>query len=137
MISTLILLAGVVVGGDSIAVGTGHALGVPTYARERMSSCWIEQHMPPPAAVTILSAGINDPPGACVGSLRSRVHGRVIWILPAAISSARAHVSSVAAAHGDATVSYRCQGGCSATNFHPASYAAVASEVRRLLAQEK
>ena len=113
--------------GDSIALGTGRALGVPSYARQNMSSCWILRHMPPGRFEhAVISAGINDAPGPCVGAILGRVRaGQVVVILPAAINSARAHVAASAQAHGFQTVSYACRGGCNRHNFHPASYDAV------------
>lgn len=119
--------------GDSIAVGTGQALHVRTAARENMSSCWILAH----EAVSgdfehvVISAGINDAPGSCIESIRAKyTNAKVVWILPAPINSARAHVAAVAAAHGDKMVSYRCAGACSKANFHPKSYPSVAAAVR-------
>lgn len=125
--------------GDSIAKGTGAALGVRTVARESMSSCWIAARTPSfSGAWAVISAGINDPPGSCIEAIRARVRAlRVVWILPAPINSARAHVKAVAAAHGDRTVSYACVGGCSTTNFHPASYDTLAAEVRATLGDIK
>jgi hypothetical protein len=119
--------------GDSIALGTGRALGVPTHARQNMGSCWIVAHTPGGSFDhVVLSAGINDPPGPCLASLRARLTAKVVvWVLPAPINSARASVAAVAARWGDRTVSYACAGGCTRRNFHPASYAVVANAVRR------
>ena len=119
--------------GDSIALGTGQALGVPTYARSSMSSCWVLRHSPSgPFDRVVFSAGINDAPGPSVKALFDRVRARVVVvILPAGINSARAHVASEAAAHGFRPVSYTCAGGCTKRNFHPASYAVLAAAVRR------
>lgn len=120
--------------GDSIALGTGRALGVPTYAEVGASSCWVLRHAPRRAyRHIVVSAGINDAPGSCVRALfASIVAARVVVILPAPINSARANVARWAASHGYATISYVCRGGCSKSNFHPASYAVVAAGVRRL-----
>lgn len=120
--------------GDSIALGTGSALGVPTYARSSMSSCWVLRHLPNQSFDrVVISAGINDAPGRCVDDILSRVQARhVVVILPAPINSARAHVAAVAAAHGAQTLAYACHGGCTRSNFHPGSYAVVAQDVRRL-----
>lgn len=118
--------------GDSIALGTGQALHVRTVAHEGMGSCWILQHAPGGAFDHVLiSAGINDAPGRCIEQIRAKYAGaKVVWVLPAAINAARAHVASVAAAHGDKVVAYRCRGGCSKSNFHPASYPSVAAAVQ-------
>jgi hypothetical protein len=128
-------LAGGLVLGDSIALGTGGAMHAPTIARKSMGSCWIAAHTPRfRGAWAVISAGINDAPGACVEAIRSRVRARrVVWILPAPINSARAHVEAVAAANGDRTISYSCPGPCSTSNFHPESYAALAGAVEALL----
>ena len=119
--------------GDSIAKGTGAALHVPTYARTSMGSCWIFHNTPGGHFDhVVLSAGINDPPGPCLEALRARLTAKsVVWILPAPINAARAHVYAVAARYGDRTVSYSCgRGGCTKRNFHPASYGQVAISVR-------
>jgi hypothetical protein len=120
--------------GDSIAEGTGRALGVPTYARVNSSSCWVLRHTPSgPFDHVVISAGINDAPGACVKTLLDRLRARVVVvILPAPINTARANVEREAARHGFATVSYACPGGCSRRSFHPSSYAVVAAAVRSI-----
>lgn len=118
--------------GDSIALGAGQALGVKTFAQQNVGSCYILGHMPVgPFDHVVISAGINDPPGSCLGAIREKVRARsVTWIVPAPINSAYNHVINVAAAHGDRTVAYLCWHGCTAWNFHPASYRAVANAVR-------
>lgn len=119
--------------GDSIALGTGHALHLPTVARVGAGSCEIAGWVPRRGgfAHVVLSAGINDS-GRCVAGLRNALRAkRVIWILPAPINGGRAAVSR--AMHpGDGAVNYTCKGGCTRSNFHPASYAKVASAVRRV-----
>lgn len=120
--------------GDSIAVGTGQALHVLTVAKINAGSCtWILPNAPSGSFEhVVISAGINDPPGSCIEAIRAKYAGvKVVWILPAPISSARAHVAAVARANGDMTVSYRCRGRCTKTNFHPASYPSVAAAVQR------
>lgn len=119
--------------GDSIAQGVGQALGIETRARVGAGSCWIKNAFSGGSyANVVISAGINDPPGQCIAALRYSIHAqRVVWVLPAAINSARLHVAAVAASFDDLTVSYACQGGCSKRNFHPASYPALANMVRR------
>jgi len=119
--------------GDSIALGTGNALRVQVSARVGASSCSIAARAPGGHYEhVVISAGINDPPGACLEAIRKAVSaGQVVWVLPAAINSARAHVLAVAPRWGDKTVSYSCAGGCSRSSFHPGSYAVLAAEVRR------
>ena len=118
--------------GDSIALGTGHALGKPTVARKGAGSCEIAGWLPARGGYgrVVISAGINDD-GACVATLRSRLRARrVIWILPAPINGGRAAV--LKAIHvGDGSLSYRCAGPCTKSNFHPGSYAKVAADVRK------
>lgn len=116
--------------GDSIALGTGHALHVPTRAKVGAGSCAIADRMPRGAYDrVVISAGINDQ-GLCVQAVRAAVHARrVTWILPAPINGGRAMVLAVMRL-GDRSVSYACAGGCSRSNFHPASYAVLARAVR-------
>jgi len=63
--------------GDSIAFGTGHALHVATFARERMSSCWILKHEVPLAVGHFdhfaISAGVNDAPGPCLEAIINHI----------------------------------------------------------------
>lgn len=120
--------------GDSIALSTGDALHVPTYAEIGASSCRIFRTMPTGFYNhVVVSAGINDAPGACVDAIRTKVRARfVTWIIPAPINSAYNHVINVAAAHGDRTVSYLCWHGCTKWRFHPASPSAVAHQVRAI-----
>jgi hypothetical protein len=119
--------------GDSIALGTGHALGLPTVARKGAGSCRIARWgaLRGSYGHVILSAGINDG-GGCVASLRGRLQAKeVIWVLPAPINSGR--VAVLRAMHpGDRAVTYACRGGCTRTNFHPGSYRDVAAAVRRV-----
>ena len=112
--------------GDSIAVGTSRALHIPVYGKERKSSCWILQHMPLQLASehVVISAGVNDAPGPCVGRIRARVSSsHVCWIRP--INGAGHTVDLIAAAYGDRVLLYKI----GADHLHPASYAAVASDV--------
>ena len=117
--------------GDSIAVGTGQALGVHTVARQNMGSCWIAGRVPGGSwDHAVISSGINDG-GGCNALVRARVHAHVVtWILPAPINAGRG-ATLRAMRPGDRAVSYACAGGCSKTNFHPASYGVVAQAVRR------
>jgi hypothetical protein len=121
--------------GDSIALGTGHALHWSTYARQGMGSCWIYAHMPRRHFDSVVvSAGINDPPGACVAQLFNLLDAsRVVVIQPAPINSAAAHVYLLSVSHGFMKVGYACRGPCTKNNFHPASYGAVAASVREAL----
>lgn len=119
--------------GDSIALGTGHALRMPTQAVTGAGSCAIAdwRHRGSYGHV-VISAGINDS-GLCVLAVRASVRAmRVIWILPAPINGGREMVLQ-SMRIGDRFVSYTCPGkhGCTRSNFHPASYAAVARAVRR------
>jgi hypothetical protein len=121
--------------GDSIAAGTGHALGVYTVARVGAGSCEIARRVP--AEVfdnAVISAGINDG-GRCVAAVRAKVRARrIVMILPAPINAGRAAVLR-AIRRGDAMVGYACRGRCTKVNFHPGSYSAVAAAVRRAWAR--
>lgn len=114
--------------GDSIALGTGTALHVETRARVGAPSCEILRKVPGGRYdVVVISAGVNDPPGRCLEAIRARVHARrIIWILPAPINSARAHIAAVACEHGDRTVSYVP----GRDHLHPRSYVELARRVR-------
>jgi hypothetical protein len=122
--------------GDSIALGTGHAMRVSTYAVTGIGSCAFVSHIPVASYENVgISIGINDG-GACVAMVRAKVHAkRVVWILPAAINPGRGIVATVAADYHDGTIGYACKGGCSKVNFHPANYATVAKAMRRAWAQ--
>ena len=113
--------------GDSIALGTGNALHAETVAVEKMGSCDIERMMPSKHFDrAVISAGVNDAPGICVGSILSRVNAdEVIVILPPGINSARAHIKSIAKARHLKTISYIP----GADGLHPRSYAEVAAKV--------
>jgi hypothetical protein len=74
----------------------------------------------------VISAGVNDPPGHCLEAILAKIDaGEIVLILPPAVNSARAHIASVAAAHGAKTVSYVP----GRDHLHPRSYAAVAKSV--------
>lgn len=120
--------------GDSIALGVGTALHVPTYAKSGMSSCWVLRHMPNASFKhAVISAGINDAPGSCIDAIFNKIRAnQVVVILPAGINSARAHVAQEAQSHGFPTISYTCHGGCNRGNFHPGSYAQVANSVQSI-----
>jgi len=113
--------------GDSIGLGTGRALHVATFARERMSSCWILRHKMPSGYFDhlVVSAGVNDAPGRCVWAIAARLHaGVVVWIRP--INSAGPTIDQVAKKYGFHVITYRV----GRDHLHPASYAAVAKTVR-------
>lgn len=113
--------------GDSLAVGTGQALGWRTVAKVGASSCAILRMVPEGVFDrVVISAGTNDPPGRCVEAIRERINARlVIWILP--VNAARGHVAAVAMGHGDRIVRYAP----SRRGWpHPASYAPLARAVR-------
>jgi hypothetical protein len=119
--------------GDSIAFGTGHALHVATFARERMSSCWILKHEVPLAVGHFdhfaISAGVNDAPGPCLEAIINHIDaGQFVLILPPGVNSARAHIASVAAARHIQTVSYVP----GRDHLHPRSYPAVAAAIRAI-----
>jgi hypothetical protein len=121
--------------GDSIALGTGHALGVPTYAWTNAGSCAILAKTPALRyRNVVVSAGINDPPGECVGLILMALHHarRVVVILPAWINSARANVLRIATHLHMYTISYQCRGPCTIQNFHPASYVDLAADVQAI-----
>lgn len=111
--------------GDSIALGLGAALHVATIARVGASSCAILAYTPRAHFDrVIISAGVNDPPGRCIGAIRARLDAReIVWILP--VNFAAANVLRVAAAHGDRVVAYAP----GRDRVHPQSYAALAASV--------
>jgi hypothetical protein len=110
--------------GDSIAVGTGSALGVRIVAKESVSSCWIAARGPRGHfAHAVVSAGVNAP-GSCLDRILDRLDAdHVTLILPAPVNSARAHVADVARRRGLATVS--CVPG--GDGLHPRRYPEVAA----------
>lgn len=112
--------------GDSIAVGTGQALGVETRAKVGASSCAIVAFVPAGHYDrAVISAGVNDPPGRCVFAVRGRLDAaRVVWIRP--IRGSGPAVDLAASAFGDRVIYYRP----GRDGLHPASYAAVARDVR-------
>jgi hypothetical protein len=112
--------------GDSIALGTGQALHILTIATVGMGSCAIAQRVPSAHfSEVVISAGVNDPPGRCVASIRDKLSAdHVVWIRP--INAAGPTVDRVAAAHGDRVITYTT----GRDHLHPASYTAVAASVR-------
>jgi len=131
---------GTVVVGDSIAVGTGQAMGVPTNAKVGASSSQILTNIKNNPSLqnqgnAVLSVGSNDIVGgrgnvdqlrSNLGEIRSTMNaGSYTWILPADPTAA-ATVRSFAAANGDKVVSFTPGG----DGIHPKSYGAVANSVR-------
>ena len=101
----------------------GHALRGNT----GWGPAWRTAALRPSYDVVVISAGVNDPPGRCLEAIRARAHARrIIWILPAPVNSARAHVVEVACEHGDRTVSYVP----GRDHLHPRSYSELARKVR-------
>ena len=123
----MILAAALVIAlGDSIALGAGHAMHVPTYARVGAGSCEIAAYHLPRFDTVVVSAGINDAPGHCLSKLYARLgHARVLVILPKGINSARENVIRLAARHGYATIGYHTVG----ASFHPRSYPELAEAI--------
>jgi hypothetical protein len=94
----------------------------------------IAARVPGGANVIVVSAGSNDylTPGlpARLQALRARAGAaRVIWIRPVPQAAAVA-VDTVAAAHGDAVVSFAVSRG-DRQRIHPQSSSALAAEIRR------
>lgn len=115
-----------IVVGDSIALGTGRAMHLPTFARVGAGSCEIARYAFPRSETVMVSAGINDPPGLCLPQLYARFgRAHVLVILPKGINSAREHVMRLAARRGYDTISYRTEG----LSFHPRSYPELARAV--------
>jgi hypothetical protein len=112
--------------GDSIALGTGRALHIATFARVGASSCAILGFAPRASFErVVISAGVNDPPGRCVAALRGAVHARiVVWICP--VNSARQAVELAASAYGDRVIEYLP----GRDGIHPAAYSSIAAQVR-------
>jgi len=104
--------------GDSLALGGGTAAHEQTTARVGASSCAILKMVPSAHHDrVVISAGTNDPPGACVAAIRRAVNARlVVWIVP--VNGGGPNVLAVAAANGDRAVYYKPAHG----NVHPVSY---------------
>ena len=118
--------------GDSIAVGTGQALHAYTVAHKGISSCAVLKRTPrAPQDTVVISAGSNDPPGACLDTIRERLTAmQVVWIVPQNAAAA-ANVRRVAAKHGDKVVTFTA----GPDGVHPRSYATVARAVRHTIKQ--
>ena len=114
--------------GDSLALGTGSAMNIPTIAKVGADACWINQHVPPTHAHTIvLSAGVNGGE-QCLSTLRKRIHAdHVIWIKP--INGASKKVMALAYAYNDQVITYTP----GSDHLHPNSYQSLAKKVRSKL----
>jgi hypothetical protein len=114
--------------GDSIAVGVGQYMrSCRVNAKIGISSSAVIDRVDRSADVNVVSAGSNDPdnPNLRANLERIRSHAkRTVWILPVP-AQARAAVEAVAAAHGDAVVSFTP----SADRLHPRSEAALARSI--------
>lgn len=114
--------------GDSIALGAGHTAHRPTYARERMGSCWIARHVPRGlTGRVIVSAGVNDE-GRCTPAVRTAVgsRARVIWIVPPwRYGLARQAMFAIGVVEGDAFVTFVP----GPDGLHPRSYQELARAV--------
>lgn len=114
--------------GDSIAVGLAAASHCRSVAKVGISSpAYTKAHVSfPRAGVTVISLGSNDAGAcACLKTLRSRISGAVVWILPLNNPNARSLIHSVAAAHGDRVVGFSD----SNDGVHPRSYSALGKKV--------
>jgi hypothetical protein len=143
---------GVVVVGDSIAVGTGASLKqmdstITVSGLVGASSATILSTYVPPvtgAKIAVVSAGSNDivasyptsqTPAAqarltsTLSQIRSALGAeKCIWILPN-FSIASQVVAAFAASNGDATVSFTASG----DNVHPANYGTLAAQIKGML----
>lgn len=117
--------------GDSIAVGTGAALGCETYAKVGAPSSSISG-VYTSSGMCIISAGSNDPTNPRLRANLIRIRGgikcpRVLWILPMHSGAARV-VRQVAAKFGDGVVGFTP----GRDRVHPKSYKALANKIRAL-----
>jgi hypothetical protein len=143
---------GVVVVGDSIAVGTGASLkqldstitvsGLVGASSATILSTYVSAVTG--AKIAVVSAGSNDivasyptshTPAAqarltsTLNQIRSALGAeKCIWILPN-FSIASQVVSAFAASNGDATVSFTASG----DNVHPANYGTLAAQIKGML----
>lgn len=143
---------GVVVVGDSIAVGTGASLKqldstITVSGLVGASSATILSTYVPPVAgakVAVVSAGSNDIAASYPTSQTPAVQAKLtstlsqirsalsaekyIWILPN-FGIASQVVSAFASSNGDATVSFTASG----DNVHPANYGTLAAQIKGML----
>ena len=119
--------------GDSIAVGVGSVSPkCETIAKVGINSknFVVSYKYIPSAKTTVISLGSNDGNAdfsKYLTNLRSKVSGKVVWILSANNAKAREIVLKIARQNGDSVV-YLSQFK-SADGIHPKSYSSVASKV--------
>jgi hypothetical protein len=119
--------------GDSIAVGVGSVSPqCETIAKVGINSknFVVSYKYIPSAKTTVISLGSNDGNAdfsKYLINLRSKVSGKVVWILSANNANARAIALKIARQNGDSVV-YLSQFK-SADGIHPKSYSSVASKV--------
>ena len=119
--------------GDSIAVGVGSVSPkCETIAKVGINSknFVVSYKYIPSAKTTVISLGSNDGNAdfsKYLTNLRSKVSGKVVWILSANNTKAREIVLKIARQNGDSVV-YLSQFK-SADGIHPKSYSSVASKV--------
>jgi len=117
--------------GDSIAVGVGQALHCSVHAKVGASSTAIVSYARG-NGFCIVSAGSNDPYNPNLRKnlekIRSKLNScdKLVWIIPQN-GKAAAVVRSVAAKHGDYTVSFKA----GPDGVHPKSYSELANKVKR------
>ena len=97
--------------GDSIAYRASRFLReCSAIAQGGLTSTQILERAPQLSDDVVISAGTNDPQNPKLAdnlaAVRSKMTGRVIWILPA-VTQARVVVEQVARAHGDHTIAFR------------------------------
>lgn len=136
----LLLLCSQAFAADCLIVGDSIAKRLATVMREcrvsaegGLTAREILPYVPQrPAGIVVLSAGSNRPNEAGLPddltALRNRFSGKVIWVLPVN-PRARELVAAEARKNRDETVDFQP----SPDGKHPASYTAIASEVRKLI----
>jgi hypothetical protein len=119
--------------GDSIAVGVGSVSPqCETIARVGINSknFVVSYKYIPSAQTTIISLGSNDGNAdfsKYIANLRSKITGKVVWILSANNSKARSITLKIARQNGDSVV-YLSQFK-SADGVHPKSYSSLANKI--------
>jgi hypothetical protein len=118
--------------GDSIAVGVGSVSPqCETIARVGINSknFVVSYKYIPSARTTVISLGSNDGNAdfsKYIANLRSKISGKVVWILSANNSKARSITLKIARQNGDSVV-YLSQFK-STDGVHPKSYSSVAKK---------
>jgi DNA mismatch repair protein MutH len=115
--------------GDSIGVGIGSASHCQTIAKVGINSKnFVVSHKYIPIAnTTVISLGSNDGNAdfsKYMNQLRSKISGRVVWILSNNNAKARNIALNIARQHGDSVV--YLSSFATADGVHPKSYSAVA-----------